>query len=72
MENKIFVYSSSEISSELKDQLKPKLIAKFGNFEIEYKLDKSLALGLLLRFKDEEYYYNLANEVNHILKELSF
>lgn len=71
MENTIIVTASYKLSQELQDKLSKKLIAKFGSFPVEFKVDSNLILGFVVKFKDDEYFYNLDHEIEHILQELS-
>lgn len=70
MENKIIVTSSSELSQNLKTKLSQKLQHKFGDYSVDFKVDTSLILGLVIKFNNDEFFYNLDHEIEHILQEL--
>lgn len=67
---KIIIFSPSDISADFKNQLESKLVAKFGSFPIEYKIDKSLIAGLVIRLGDQEYHYDLRTQLDYILEHV--
>ena len=71
MENTIIVTSSSQLSKDLEGKLTDKLTVKFGNHPLKFEIDTSLILGMVIKFKDDEFFYNLDHEIEHILQELA-
>jgi F0F1-type ATP synthase delta subunit len=70
MPDTIIVTSSVEISPENKALLEPKLIAKIGNFPLEYLIDPSLIAGFKVNFGDKQYSYDLSSEIKNVQNQM--
>jgi F0F1-type ATP synthase delta subunit len=70
MNDKIFVTSNVEISSELKSHLEFKLKHKFGDKIIEYIVDPLLIVGIVVRCGDIELQYDLSSQIQNITNQI--
>jgi F0F1-type ATP synthase delta subunit len=70
MNDKIFVTSNVEISSELKSHLEFKLKHKFGDKIIDYIIDPLLIVGIVVRCGDIELQYDLSSQIQNITNQI--
>jgi F0F1-type ATP synthase delta subunit len=70
MIDKIIVTSNIEISSELKSHLEFKLKHKFGDKIIDYIVDPSLIIGIVVTCGDVELRYDLNSQIQNIANQI--
>jgi F0F1-type ATP synthase delta subunit len=66
----ITVTSSIEISTELKSHLEFKLKHRFGDKVIDYVVDPSLIVGIVIRYDDTELRYDLNSQIQNITNQI--
>ena len=70
MNDKIIVTSNVEISPELKSHLEFKLKHKFGDRIINYIINPSLIVGIVVRCGDVELQYDLSSQIQNITNQI--
>ena len=66
----ITVVSASQMTNVQREVLQQKLINKYGQSQLIFKIDPSLVIGFYLIIGDKEIRYDLQSQINNIQNQI--